>query len=76
MKSTVSRGPGVSVHEREAHRRCRVHRADGQFNAAPATSADEYNWALVDPGVYAVLVTSYVQTNLPFQLRMEVGPSK
>jgi len=49
---------------------------DGPFNAAPATSADEYDWALVDPGVYAVLVMSYVQTNLPLQLRMELGPSK
>jgi hypothetical protein len=48
----------------------------GQFNASPGASADEYNWALVDPGSYGVLVMSYVDATLPFQLRMELTPIK
>jgi hypothetical protein len=49
---------------------------NGQFNSSPGTSADEYNWALVDSGTYGVLVMSYVDATLPFQLRMELTPIK
>jgi hypothetical protein len=49
---------------------------NGQFNASPGLSVDEYNWALVDPGTYGVLVMSYVEATLPFQLRMELTPHK
>jgi hypothetical protein len=49
---------------------------NGQFNASPGLSADEYNWATVDPGPHGVLVMSYVDATLPFQLRMELTPSK
>jgi hypothetical protein len=46
----------------------------GQFNASPGLDEDEYNWAGVDPGSYGVLVMSYVDSTLPFQLRMELTP--
>jgi hypothetical protein len=49
---------------------------NGQFNSSPALTVDEYNWALVDPGTYGVLVMSYVDATLPFELRMELAPQK
>ena len=49
---------------------------DGRFNASPSLQVDEHTWALVDPGSYGVLVMSYVDTNLPFQIRTEFVPSK
>ena len=45
---------------------------NGRFNASPAANVDEHTWALVEPGDYGVLVMSYVETNLPFQLRAEL----
>jgi hypothetical protein len=48
----------------------------GQFTASSGASAEEYKWALVDPGHYGVLVMSYANSTLPFQLRMELTPIK
>ena len=51
-------------------------RPDGRFTASSGVAVDEYNWALVDPGTYGVLVMSYVDATLPFELRMEHTPHK
>jgi hypothetical protein len=47
---------------------------NGRFNSSPSLQVDEHTWALVDPGPYGVLVMSYVETNLPFQIRTELVP--
>jgi hypothetical protein len=45
---------------------------DGRFNSSPSLSPEEHTWAVVEPGVYGVIVNSYVDTDLPFQLRTQL----